>query len=251
MSAASPARVHDHLLGGKDNYLADRRLVAELLELQPNLRTAARANRAFLGRAVAALAALGVDQFLDVGCGLPTRDNVHQMAARRLPGARTVYLDNDPAVVAHARALMAADAGVEAMTADLRKPEELLGLAAGSLDWRRPVALVLTAVLHLLPDADGPAAIVAALRGALPPGSALVVSHLTAPLAPGVADLYAERCGVPLTVRPPATLLGYLGGWPLLPPGLAPTAAWQHPLPPPDPAACLSHGAVALSPARG
>ncbi|HEX2312647.1 MAG TPA: SAM-dependent methyltransferase, partial [Thermomonospora sp.] len=185
LARPSPARVYDHLLGGKDNYEADRVLAERMLAAQPRLAVAARENRAFVARAVRRLAAAGFDQFLDIGCGLPTHDNVHQIAARRTPGARVLYLDNDPIVLAHGRALLSEGGNVAVAGADLRDPRRLLECVAATrlLDLRRPVAVLMTAVLHFLADADGPFEAVAEIRRALPHGSALVISHLASDVA--------------------------------------------------------------------
>ncbi|MQY05106.1 SAM-dependent methyltransferase [Actinomadura macrotermitis] len=245
---ACEARVYDRLLGGKDNYLPDRTLAGELLELQPHLETAARENRAFLARAVAVLGGLGVRQFLDIGCGLPTGDNVHQIAARHAPGARTVYVDHDPIVITHARAIMADDSDVTAFQADLRKPAELLGLAAATLDWDRPVAVLLGAVVHHLPGADDPAGVVAELRAALPPGGALVLTHATADVLPtrtaAAAARYGKGCGTVLTPRTRRQITAYFDGLTLLPPGVVLTAQWRARSA--NPARSLMYGGVGL-----
>ncbi|KAB2347074.1 SAM-dependent methyltransferase [Actinomadura rudentiformis] len=229
---ASPARMYDYLLGGKDNYAADRDLTRRLLEIQPQMAVAARENRAFLTRAVDVLAERGIRQFLDLGCGLPTRENVHQIAARRRPGARVVYVDHDPIVLAHARALLTDDGNVAIVQSDLRKRDELLGDvdASGSLDWAEPVAVLLTAVLHFVADADDPAGILAGLRAELAPGSALVISHATAGTAAEAAraaELYATACVTPLALRGRDEIAEFFGDFELLEPGLVFTAEWQ------------------------
>ncbi|MFC6879009.1 MULTISPECIES: SAM-dependent methyltransferase [Actinomadura] len=227
LGPASPARVYDYLLGGKDNYAADRVLVDDLLRLQPHLVDAARENRAFVRRAVRDLAGLGIGQFLDIGCGLPTPRNVHQIAARHAPGARVAYVDNDPIVLAHARALLTHDGGVRVVQADLRKPDELLGLARDGLDLSAPVAVLLASVLHLLADAEDPHGAVAELRGALAPGSALVVSHLATGFSSAAAALYTERCTAPLVPRERHDIARFFGGLRLADPGLVPTTRWR------------------------
>jgi O-methyltransferase involved in polyketide biosynthesis len=239
---ASPARIYDYLLGGKDNYAADRDLARRLLEFQPDLAAAARENRAFLRRAVGLLAERGIRQFLDLGCGLPTCENVHQIAARHHPGARVVYVDHDPIVLAHARALLTDDGNVAIVQSDLRKRDELLDdvNASGRLDWAEPVAVLLTAVLHFVADADDPAGILAGLRSELAPGSALVISHATAGAAPAeaarAAELYATACVTPLALRERDEIAEFFGDFELLDPGLVFTAEWQprdEPLLPP------------------
>ncbi|GAA2581071.1 SAM-dependent methyltransferase [Actinomadura fulvescens] len=231
---ASPARVYDYLLGGKDNYAADRELVHRLLAIQPDLSAVARENRAFLARAVGLLAGRGVRQFLDLGCGLPTHENVHQIAARHGPGARVVYVDHDPIVLAHARALLADDGNVAIVHSDLRKPDELradVAAGGGLLDWTEPVAVLITAVLHFVADADDPAGILAGLRAELAPGSALVISHATAGTFPAeaarVAELYTTACVSPLVLRTREEVAEFFGDFELLDPGLAFTAQWR------------------------
>ncbi|QXJ26160.1 SAM-dependent methyltransferase [Actinomadura graeca] len=230
---ASPARVNDHLLGGKDNYAADRELAGALLAVLPRLGAAVRADRAFVRRAVGVLAARGIRQFLDVGCGLPTTENVHQTAARHATGARVVYVDNDPVVIAHARARLADDGDIGVVRADLRKPCELLddAFSCGLLDRDEPVGMIVASSLHHLPDADGPHAVAAELRGALTPGGALVLSHLSADFAPAAtleaARLYTAGCESPLVPRGRDEIAAFFGDLEPLPPGLVPTGRWR------------------------
>ncbi|GAA4090610.1 SAM-dependent methyltransferase [Actinomadura miaoliensis] len=249
---ANPARFYDLLLGGKDNYAADRDLADPLLRVQPHARTAARENRAFVGRAVRALAEHGVAQFVDIGCGLPTGENVHQIAQRHVPGARVVYVDHDPIVLSHARALLADDGNVSVVRADLRDHDGLLEAVtvAAPLDWTRPVGVLLTSVLHHLAAADRPHELAAGLRRAMPPGSALAVSHLTADPAPAAvaeaASLYTAGCGTPLVPRGRAEVAAFLDGLELLGPGVVFTSEWRPvgPVRPPDQA--LMYAAVGL-----
>jgi hypothetical protein len=180
-----PARMYDYFLGGKDNFAADRATAAQVLDSWGSVRTAVRENRAFLGRAVRYLAEeAGITQFLDIGTGLPSANNVHEVAQAANPKARVVYADNDPIVLAHARALLASGPhGVTAyLDADIRDPEAILShpVTADTLDFTEPIALILVAVLHFLPDEDEPQRIVQTLTSALPPGSYLVASHATA-----------------------------------------------------------------------
>jgi hypothetical protein len=183
-SKPHPARVYDSLIGGKNNFAADRETVARVLQKSPNARIAPRENRAFLGRAVRFLTAeAGLRQFLDIGTGLPTADNVHEVAQAIEPSSRIVYVDNDPLVLVHARALLtSAPQGRTAyIQADIRDPDAILTApdTLDLLDFSQPVGLLLLGILHLLADADSPAEIVATLLGALPSGSYLVASHLT------------------------------------------------------------------------
>ena len=178
------ARAYDFYLGGKNHYAVDRELAEQTLQHFPPARTAARENRWFLGRAVRYLVAEeGIRQFLDIGTGLPTTDNVHEVAQRFAPETRIVYVDNDPIVLAHARALLTSDPrGATAyIQADLRQPEKILNhpTARGTLDFGKPVALMLVAILHFVEDDDRAAEIVRTLMDALPVGSYLVASHGT------------------------------------------------------------------------
>jgi SAM-dependent methyltransferase len=180
-----PARMYDYFLGGKDNFAADRAIATQVLDSWGSVRTAVRENRAFLGRAVKYLAGeAGISQFLDLGTGLPSANNVHEVAQAINPEARVVYADNDPIVLAHARALLASGPrGITAyLDADVRNPETILAnpVVRDTLDFGMPIALMLVAVLHFLPDEDDPRQIVQTLVDALPPGSYLVASHATA-----------------------------------------------------------------------
>ena len=180
-----PARMYDYFLGGKDNFAADRATATQVLDSWGSVRTAVRENRAFLGRAVKYLAGeAGISQFLDLGTGLPSANNVHEVAQAINPEARVVYADNDPIVLAHARALLASGPrGVTAyLDADVRNPETILAnpVVRDTLDFGMPIALMLVAVLHFLPDEDDPRQIVQTLVDALPSGSYLVASHATA-----------------------------------------------------------------------
>ncbi|MFV2214060.1 SAM-dependent methyltransferase [Actinomadura sp. LOL_016] len=245
------ARIQDRLLGGKDNYAADRDLADRLLDVLPGAAASAREGRAFTARAVRTLAAHGVRQFLDLGCGLPTDDNLHQLAARYVHGARVVYVDADPLVIAHARARLAAD-GVAALRADLRDPAAILASpeVRRLIDPAEPVALVFSSVLHFLPDPYRP---VAALAAAAAPGSALVVAHATGDFAPGAmaeaARLYRDA-GVPLHPRGAADVERLLGPFQPLPPGVAPAARWRPGRRPAPAGPPLLYAAVGVLPGR-
>jgi S-adenosyl methyltransferase len=185
VSKPHPARMYDYFLGGKDNFAADRATASQVLNSWGSVRTAVRENRAFLGRAVKYLAGeAGISQFLDLGTGLPSANNVHEVAQAINPEARVVYADNDPIVLAHARALLASGPrGVTAyLDADVRNPETILAnpVVRGTLDFGLPIALMLVAVLHFVPDEDDPRRVVQTLVDALPSGSYLVASHATA-----------------------------------------------------------------------
>lgn len=248
----APARVYDYLLGGKDNYAEDRSLANRLLEVEPNLTAAVRENRAFLGRAVRALTERGIRRFLDIGCGLPTRDNVHQIAMREIPSAHVTYVDKDPIVLAHARAFLTVGDHARVAQGDLRRPEGILEAPEirALLDGDEPVAILLTAVLHLLPDSEDPYSIVARLRAALSPGSALVISHATGDATPdrtiATARLYNRDCTAPLVPRSRAAINPFLDGLQLLDPGLVFTTQWR-PRGPARPAAySLAYAAVGI-----
>jgi len=196
------ARIYDYYLGGKDNFAADRRTAERAMQSWPAVRTAVRENRAFLGRAVRFLVAeAGIRQFLDIGTGLPSANNVHEVAQGLVPSCRVVYVDNDPIVLAHARALLTSspEGKTAYIHADLREPEKILDdpVTRQTLDFSQPIALMLVAVLHFVPDEAQPRRIVDTLLGALPPGSYLAATHVTAEHDPdtlaGAGRAYQER----------------------------------------------------------
>ena len=181
-TTAHPARVYDYWLGGKDNFAADREAGEQALLAYPQLAEAVQSNRAFLARAVRFLTQeAGIRQFLDIGTGIPAANNTHQVAQREAPDSRIVYVDNDPIVLAHARALLKStpQGACDYIEADLHNPEAILAEAARTLDFGKPVALMLLAVLQFIPDSEDPYALVSRLLAALPSGSYLVVSHPT------------------------------------------------------------------------
>ncbi len=187
-SVPHPARVYGYWLGGKDHYPADREVAEEVILRRPQVVSGARANRAFLARVVRFLAAgRGIRQFLDIGTGLPAPASTHQVAQAIAPDSRIVYVDNDPLVLVHARALLTSgpQGSCGYVEADLRNTSAVLAGATQTLDLTRPVAVLLLAVLHFLPGADDPAEVVAALTPRLAPGSFVVISHLTSDFAPG------------------------------------------------------------------
>ena len=184
---AHPARVYDYWLGGKDNFEADRIAGEATIAAYPAIRASARANRAFLARSVRYLAAeAGIRQFLDIGTGLPTANNTHEVAQSVAPQSRIVYVDNDPLVLSHARALLASSPeGVTAyLDADLRDTDRIIELAADTLDFTQPVAIMLLAILHYIPDTGEAQRIVARLVGAVPSGSYLAISHAASDISP-------------------------------------------------------------------
>ncbi|MGX6606438.1 SAM-dependent methyltransferase [Micromonosporaceae bacterium Da 78-11] len=256
-SRPHPARRYDYWLGGKDNFQADRDAAESIAAVFPHIRTAARENRAFMQRAVRFLAAeAGIRQFLDIGTGLPTANNVHDVAQRVAPESRIVYVDNDPLVLTHARALLtSSEQGATAyIDADARDPEKILNDPAvrDTLDWTQPVALLLVAVLHFVADDEDPYAIVSRLVGALPPGSYLVLSHATFdPLDPGtIAALDAANSGIKPAFRPRpiADYARFFDGLELLDPGIVSVSDWRPDPdsgPRPTPAEATGYGAVA------
>ena len=241
-SVAHPARVYDYLLGGKDNFAADRAVAEAVAKAMPSAREMVRANRAFLGRAVRYLVTqAGVRQFLDVGTGIPTAGNTHEVAQAAAPESRIVYVDNDPLVLAHARALMTSDpAGATAFIhADLHDPDKILDDPAlrGTLDLGEPVALMLIAILMYIRDEENPWALVSTLMDALPPGSYLALTHPTADFNPEeVAGAVAatEQGGISFTVRSQAQVAAFFDGLELADPGVVPIKAWRLEGVPPD-----------------
>jgi SAM-dependent methyltransferase len=236
MSVPHPARRYDYWLGGKDNFAVDRESGDAIAAAYPAIRTAALENRRFLHRAVRFLAEeAGVRQFLDIGTGIPTSPNVHEIAQAVAPSSRIVYADNDPIVLAHARALLtSAPEGVTAyLDADLREPDRILGdpELRGTLDLTRPVALMLVAVLHFVLDDRDPYGIVNQLVDALAPGSYLVLSHVTYDFLPPatIAELNATNAARRVEFRPRtrAEFERFLDGLELVPPGIASVAHWR------------------------
>src|SRR5215831_13430990 len=230
---AHPARVYCYWLGGKDHYAADRRAGDAVKAHRPQVVAGARANRAFLARAVRYLAAeCRIRQFLDIGTGLPAPAATHEVAQNIAPDSAIAYVDNDPLVLVYARALLTStpQGRCEYIDADLRDAPAIVAKAAHTLDFTQPVAVLLLAILHLLPDADDPAARVAALARASAPGSFLVISHLTSDFAPGqvTAGAAAYNALVPTGVFPRthAQVSALFGGLPLVPPGVVPVTEW-------------------------
>jgi hypothetical protein len=230
-----PARVYDYLLGGKDNFEADRAAAEQGLKANPNSRIPPRENRAFLRRAVRYLAAeAGIRQFLDIGTGIPTAPNVHQVAQEVAPDARVVYVDNDPIVLAHARALLTSgpQGRTEYIDADLRDVDAILNSARlrETLDFSQPVGLLLIAIMHFVGDADDPYTLVESLLAALPSGSYLALSHLTgdfdAQAWEGVAAVY-RRSGVTMQVRSRPQIERFFAGLDMIEPGLQVLPRWR------------------------
>jgi SAM-dependent methyltransferase len=232
----SQARIYDYLLGGSHNFAVDREAARALISMVPEVPLIAQANRAFLRRAVRFLVAAGVRQFLDIGSGVPTAGNVHEVARQVAPDARVVYVDIDAVAVAEGRQIVAGDGQTMVLQEDARRPERIIGHPAVRelLDFDRPVGLVLASLLHFIPDADDPAAVVASLRDAVVPGSYLAISHITATGQPQVAAKVAatDHAATFAIPRPPAALDAFFAGFDLADPGLVPVERWR-----PDPAA--------------
>lgn len=228
-----PARIYDALLGGKDNYAADRQAIRQLLRAAPEARDSARANRAFLQRAVRYLVGeAGIRQIIDVGTGIPSAGNVHEVAAQVAPGTRVAYVDNDPIVHVHANALLTGSGTTTIVLADLREPEAILGhpKVRTLIDFTQPVALLLVAILHFITDAENPARILAVFRDALPAGSYLALSHATADLRPASAREAAavyDQATSPVTLRTQAQVAAFFDGWDLAEPGLVQVPSWR------------------------
>lgn len=254
---AHTSRIYDYLLGGTDNFAVDREVADEAFAQYPGgldgARADARANRAFLQRAVRFLAGeAGIRQFLDVGTGIPTADNTHSVAQRVAPESRIVYVDNDPMVLAHAHSLLRGtpDGATAYINGDLRQPADLLGQAADILDLSQPVAIVLVGILHVIPDDDAPRESVTALLDAVPAGSYLALSHMTsdggeADSTPVWSHLDDRmRTTNRPAVRPVAEVARFFDGLELVEPGLVAADAWR-------PDASAGHGTGRPMPVYG
>jgi hypothetical protein len=223
------ARIYDYLLGGKDNFAADREAAAQLLRALPDATQAARANRAFLAAAVRYVAGCGIGQYVDIGAGLPTSPNVHECARAAVPGARVAYVDNDPVVGSHARALLATDDLVRVISADARDYEAIFSAPEldGFIDLAEPVCVLFVSMLHFIP-ADEADAAVAAARKRMAPGSYLVISAgVETDTDPGVRDQVQAAFGdTVLSARPAAEIAAWFDDFEMMPPGLVPVTEW-------------------------
>ena len=229
------ARVYDYWLGGKDNFEADRTAGEEALAAYPDLVSSVRANRAFLARGVRFLAAdAGIRQFLDIGTGIPSANNTHEVAQAVAPESRVVYVDNDPIVLAHARALLVGrpEGTTDYLDADLRETEKILDHARGLLDFSQPVAVMLVAVLHLIGPEDHPYSIVSQLMDAVPPGSYLLLSHVASDIEPEKMAEMGKRLNRLLAqkgyYRSQAEVTQFFTGLELLEPGVVPVQHWRQ-----------------------
>ena len=238
LSVPSVARVYDFFLGGKDNFAVDRMVAERSLEFVPDAQEAGRACRAFLGRAVRWLAEdQGIRQFLDIGSGLPTQNNVHQVAQQVHPGAHVVYVDNDPMVLAHGRALLADEVTTTVIQADLREPRKILRhpVVREYLDFSQPIGLLMLSVLHHVNDDEEPGKIAEILRDALPPGSYLAIIHFWDPadehpeISASVHEaerVFNETLGTGRW-RTRDEIMAYFGDFVPVEPGLVPLAEWR------------------------
>ncbi|MEU9776516.1 SAM-dependent methyltransferase [Streptomyces sp. NPDC047968] len=240
ISVPSVSRMYDYYLGGSHNFEADREAARRAMGYLPGLPKIMQANRAFMRRAVRFAVEEGVGQFLDIGSGIPTFGNVHEVAREADPGARVVYVDHDPVAVAHSREILDGDARTAVLAGDLRTPRHILDSpeVTGLLDLDRPVALLLVAVLHFVEDADDPCAAVAELCEALAPGSLLVATHASyegvpvpAEQAGGVVDVYRDIRN-PLVMRSREEFAAFFTGCEPVDPGLVPMPRWRPDGPP-------------------
>jgi SAM-dependent methyltransferase len=254
VSVAHQARVYDYLIGGKDHFAADREVGEKILEANPDAAVGSRANRAFLGRAVRFLAAeAGIRQFLDIGTGIPTASNTHEVAQATAPESRVVYVDNDPIVLAHARALLtsAPEGRTAYLDADARDPDTILARAAGTLDFTQPVGVMLLSILHAL---DDPYKLTSRLLDAVPPGSYLAISVPASDIQPEAQAAWARRIapdfpGATLALRSHTEVTRFFDGLELLEPGVVPVNLWRPGPGGPDPARALPMwGAVGQKP---
>ncbi|MEV0586482.1 SAM-dependent methyltransferase [Nonomuraea sp. NPDC050310] len=229
----SVARIYDYWLGGKDNFEVDRLAAEQLLKLVPDAVEMCRENRDFLRRTVTLLAGAGIRQFLDIGSGLPTQDNVHEVALRAAPDAVTVYVDNDPIVLVHGRALLAAGGNAHVIGADLREPGDIFAQAAEHLDLDRPVAVLLLSIAHFVTDDAELARVMDEIRARLAPGSYIVMSHASAgettsdATVAAAQEVYARSAPGGITPRTRPQLAALFDGLELLEPELVPVRSWR------------------------
>jgi hypothetical protein len=225
------ARIYDYWLGGKDNFAADREAAERAMAATPTIVPGVQANRRFLGRAVRYMTGAGVRQFLDVGTGIPAASNTHEAAQSIAPECKVVYVDNDPIVLAHARALLTSTTGPTAyIEADARDTAKILAEAADTLDFSQPVGVMLMAILHCVPDHDNPGGIVTSLLAACPPGSFLALSHPArdqVAVAVRAETSLTKSMGQKVTFRTREQVAGFASGLELVEPGVVPVQEWQ------------------------
>jgi S-adenosyl methyltransferase len=225
------ARIYDYWLGGKDNFAADREAAEHAMAATPTIVPGVQANRRFLGRAVRHMTEAGVRQFLDVGTGIPAASNTHEVAQSVAPECKVVYVDNDPIVLAHARALLTSTTGPTAyIEADARDTAKILAEAADTLDFSQPVGVMLMAILHCVPDDDNPGGIVTSLLAACPPGSFLALSHPArdqVAVAIRAETSLTKSMGQKVTFRTREQVAGFASGLELVEPGVVPVQDWR------------------------
>lgn len=232
LTRPSAARVYDYFLGGAHNFAVDRALAERVVRITPDVGHTMRANRAFLRRAVRCLASAGIRQFLDIGSGIPTVGNVHEVAQEACPDARVVYIDVDPVAVTHSRAMLRGSRGAAMRRGDLREPAAILEAAreTGLIDFAEPVGLLLLGVVHFLPDSDDPAGIVARLREAVVAGSYLALSHVTyegQPRESLTAFSLSRHTSAELVLRSRAEIAAYFDGFDVVEPGVVHIPLWR------------------------
>lgn len=226
------ARAYDYLLGGEHNFASDREMIRQAMEIIPDLPIQARANRAFLHRAVSFLAEAGIRQFLDIGSGIPTRGNVHEVAQKAAPDAKVVYVDIDPVAVSHSRQLLAGNPNTVVIQQDARNAEAIIDHpdVRALIDFSRPVAVIMVALLHVIPDSDDPYAMVATLCSELAPGSYLVIGHGTSEGRPDEVEKFvgiSRQTPTTVTTRRHVDILRFFDRFDLVEPGLVWAPQWR------------------------
>lgn len=248
---ANVARIYDYWLGGTHNFLADQDVGRAIVAVEPRMREIARANRAFLGRAVRFLGANGIDQFLDLGSGIPTSGNVHEIAQQANPRARVAYVDVDPVAIAHSKAILAGNKSAAIVEADVREPEMILAhdTVGRLIDFSRPVGLIVLAVLQFISDDANPRQIMATLSDALAPGSYLVLGHATdegtkPKVMQAAGAVYNRSVATQIHLRSRAEVLRLFDGYDLVEPGLVYTSTWRPDSPGDGPGGIAGYGVL-------
>jgi SAM-dependent methyltransferase len=246
------ARAYDYLLGGEHNFASDREMIRQAMEFMPDLPIQAQANRGFLHRAVSFLADTGIRQFLDIGSGIPTRGNVHEVAQKAAPDSKVVYVDIDPVAVSHSRQLLAGNPNTAVVQEDARNATAIIEHpdVRAMLDFTEPIAVIMVALLHVIPDADDPYGIVATMRSVMAPGSYLVIGHGTSDGLPAETERIKEltrRTPTTLHTRDRAGVLRFFDGFELVEPGLVWVPEWRPESPddvPADPERSTNYAGV-------
>jgi SAM-dependent methyltransferase len=253
ITTPSVSRIYDYFLGGSHNFAVDREAADAVLRAMPGVPAISKANRAVMHRAIRFALDRGITQFLDIGSGIPTFGNSHETAQTALPDARVVYVDNDPVAVAHSRAVLEGNENASVAAADLRDPQSVLQhpQVGRLLDFDRPVALLLVAIVHFLTDDDRPAEVIATLRDALAPGSVMIITHATLEHGPSPAGQRAaqevyQRINTPLIMRGASELEPFFAGFDLVRPGIVPLPYWRPDLPVDDEDPAVLHGLAGL-----